>query len=327
MISQSQKIIQVAQDVLKIEAESILNLTSQLNQNFCDAVQTVLDCQGKVVVTGIGKSGHIARKISSTMSSTGTASFYLHPAESSHGDLGVVSKKDLIIAISYGGEAIELNAIINYAHRNDIKIIALTGKPESTLGKAASIVLNISVQREACPLSLAPTSSSTATLAMGDALAMAILDQKGFTANNFAEFHPSGSLGMRLRKIKDVMKKDDAIPFIYPETSMKEILTQMTSYSVRGAAGVIDSHKNLIGIITDGDIRRFLEKNDQPFQSVAKDIMTHNPKTIDAHEAVEKALSLMEKNKIQVLIVLDSQSMSPKKPVGMIAYQDLLTAK
>ncbi len=323
----NKKVIQVATDVLQIEADSILNLKEQLNDNFCRAVQMVLDCQGKVVVTGIGKSGHIARKISSTMSSTGTASFYLHPAESSHGDLGVVSKKDLIIAISYGGEASELNAIINYANRNDIKMIALTGKPESTLGKAATVVLNIFVKKEACPLSLAPTSSSTATLAMGDALAMAVLDQKGFTANNFAEFHPSGTLGLRLRKIKNIMKKDDAIPFIPPSTSMKEVLTKMTSASVRGAAGVVDSSKNLIGIITDGDIRRFLEKNDQPFQSVAENIMTKNPKTIDANEPVEKALSLMEKNKIQVLIVLDSQSSTPQKPVGMIAYQDLLSTK
>lgn len=323
----NKKVIQVATDVLQIEADSILNLKEQLNDNFCRAVQMVLDCQGKVVVTGIGKSGHIARKISSTMSSTGTASFYLHPAESSHGDLGVVSKKDLIIAISYGGEAAELNAIINYANRNDIQMIALTGKPESTLGKAATVVLNIFVKKEACPLSLAPTSSSTATLAMGDALAMAVLDQKGFTANNFAEFHPSGTLGLRLRKIKDIMKKDDAIPFIPPSTSMKEVLTKMTSASVRGAAGVVDASKNLIGIITDGDIRRFLEKNDQPFQSVAENIMTKNPKTIDANEPVEKALSMMEKNKIQVLIVLDNQSSTPQKPVGMVAYQDLLSTK
>ena len=321
------KVIQVAREVLQIEADSVLNLTEQLNENFCRAVEMILECQGKVVVTGIGKSGHIARKISSTMSSTGTASFYLHPAESSHGDLGVVSKKDLVIAISYGGEAAELNAILNYANRNDIKLIALTGRPESTLGKAATIVLNVFVKKEACPLSLAPTSSSTATLAMGDSLAMAVLDQKGFTANNFAEFHPSGTLGLRLRKIKDIMKKDDAIPFIFPNTSMKEILTKMTSYSVRGAAGVIDSNKDLIGIITDGDIRRFLEKNDQPFKSFAKDIMTKNPKSIDANEPVEKALSMMEKNKIQVLIVLDNESTTPKKPVGMIAYQDLLSTK
>ncbi len=321
------KVIQVAREVLQIEADSVLNLTEQLNENFCRAVEMILECQGKVVVTGIGKSGHIARKISSTMSSTGTASFYLHPAESSHGDLGVVSKKDLVIAISYGGEAAELNAILNYANRNDIKLIALTGRPESTLGKAATIVLNVFVKKEACPLSLAPTSSSTATLAMGDSLAMAVLDQKGFTANNFAEFHPSGTLGLRLRKIKDIMKKDDAIPFIFPDTSMKEILTKMTSYSVRGAAGVIDSNKDLIGIITDGDIRRFLEKNDQPFKSFAKDIMTKNPKSIDANEPVEKALSMMEKNKIQVLIVLDNESTTPKKPVGMIAYQDLLSTK
>lgn len=326
-MSQNQKIIQVAKEVLQVEAQCILDLIHRLDENFCKAVQLVLNCQGKVVVTGIGKSGHIARKIASTLSSTGTASLFLHPAESSHGDLGVISKNDLIIAMSYGGEATELHSIIHYAHRNDIKVIAFTGKPESTLGKLASLILNISVPKEAGPLNLAPTSSSTATLAMGDALAMAVLDQRGFDVNNFAEFHPSGSLGMRLRKIKDIMKGEDALPFLLPTTTMKEILTKMTSYSVRGAAGIVDKNKNLLGIITDGDIRRFLEKNDHPFQAIAENIMTKHPKTIDAHEPVEKALHLMEKNKIQVLIVQDSKSDTPLKPVGMVAYQDLLSRK
>lgn len=326
-MTQNQKIIQVAKEVLQIESESVLALVQRLDDNFCKAVKMILDCQGKIVVTGIGKSGHVGRKISSTLSSTGTPSVFLHPAESSHGDLGVISKNDLIVAISYGGEAAELNSIIHFANRYDIKMIGLTGKPESTLGKSASLVLNISVSKEAGPLSLAPTSSSTTTLAMGDALAMAVLDQRGFDANNFAEFHPSGSLGMRLRKIKDIMKGEDAIPFLQPQTSMKEILTKMTSFSVRGAAGVVDQNKNLVGIITDGDIRRFLEKNDKPFEATAENIMTKNPKTIDAHEPVEKALHVMEKNKIQVLIVQDSKSANPFRPVGMIAYQDLLSAK
>lgn len=327
LASQNQKIIQVAKDVLREEAESISALASRLDDHFCKAVQAILSCSGKIVVTGIGKSGHIARKISSTLASTGTVSLFLHPAESAHGDLGVVAKNDLIIAISYGGEATELNSIIHYAHRNDIKIIALTGKIDSTLGKAANLILNISVAKEAGPLSLAPTSSSTATLAMGDALAMAVLDQRGFDVHNFAEFHPLGSLGMRLKKIKDIMKKDDAIPFLLRHATMKEVLTKMTSYSVRGAAGIVDENKNLIGIITDGDIRRFLEKNDRPFEATAKDIMTKNPKTIDANEYVEKALPLMEKNKIQVLIVQDSKSETPLRPVGMVVYQELLSGK
>lgn len=325
--AQNQKIISVAKEVFQIEAECILDLINRLDDQFCKAVDLILNCQGKVVVTGIGKSGHVARKISSTLASTGTVSLFLHPAESSHGDLGVVAKKDLIIAISYGGEATELHSIIHYAHRNDIKIIALTGKPDSTLGKSGNVILNISVPKEAGPLNLAPTSSSTTTLAMGDALAMAVLDQRGFDQHNFAEFHPSGSLGMRLKKIKEIMKTEEAIPFLPPTASMKEVLTKMTSYSVRGAAGIVDQNKNLMGIITDGDIRRFLEKNDRPFEATAENIMTKNPKTIDAHEHVEKALSLMEKYKIQVLIVQDSKSATPLRPVGMVAYQDLLTGK
>lgn len=322
MIDQK-KVIQVGLDVLKIEAESILGLNSQINANFCKAVELILACKGKVVVTGIGKSGHVARKISSTLSSTGTSSIFMHPAESNHGDLGMMAKNDLIIAISYGGEASELVSALNFAKQNEIPIIAVTGKVESTLAKFATVILNVIVEKEACPLNLAPTSSSTAALAMGDALAMAVLDQKGFTSNDFARFHPAGTLGLRLRRIKDVMKKDDAIPFLSPNTSMKEILTKMTSYSVRGAAGIVDAQKNLVGIITDGDIRRFLEKNDCPFEATAENIMTKNPKTIDAHELVENASSVMEKFKIQVLIVLDSQSPTPMKPVGMMAYQDL----
>lgn len=321
------KIIEVATEVLKIEAESILNLTTRLDKKFCDAVSTILNCQGKVVVTGIGKSGHIARKIASTLSSTGTPSLFLHPAESGHGDLGVVSRQDVVIAISYGGEAMELLPIIHYCLRYGIPLIAMTGKLESTLGQAAQLVLDISVKKEAGPLSLAPTSSSSATLAMGDALAMAVLDQRGFNKENFAEFHPAGSLGARLQKIKDIMRTGDALPFLKPQTSMKDILTKMTHQSVRGAAGIVDENNNLIGIITDGDIRRFLEKNEKPFEATADKVMTKNPKVVDASEAVEKALNIMEKNKIQVLIVLDEKSSTPLKPVGMLVYQDLMSTK
>ena len=291
------------------------------------AVELILSCRGKVVVTGIGKSGQIARKISSTFSSTGTPALYLHPAESSHGDLGVLTQNDLVIAISYGGEAVELNSILNFISRRGIKLIALTGKINSTLAKAADVVLNIHVEKEACPLNLAPTSSSAVTLAMGDALAMAVLDQKNFKSENFAEFHPSGSLGAKLLRVRDLMKAGDALPFIEKTTSMKEILTKMTHQSVRGAAGVLDTDKNLIGIITDGDIRRFLEKNQNPFQSMAENIMSLSPKTIDADELAEKALFLMEQFQIQMLIVLDQKSEFNKKPVGMLMYQDLLASK
>jgi arabinose-5-phosphate isomerase len=321
------KVLQIAQETLKIEADSILKLIPRLNENFVKAVEAVLNCKGKIILTGMGKSGQVARKISSTLSSTGTPSLYLHPAESSHGDLGVISKNDLVIALSYGGEAAELNSILNFISRNGIFLIALTGKTGSTLALAAHIVLDVSVEKEACPLNLAPTSSSTATLAMGDALAMAVLDQRGFKSEHYAELHPSGSLGAKLMRVKSIMQSGQALPFIKKETSMKDLLTAMTHQSVRGAAGVLDEHGQLIGVITDGDIRRFLEKNQDPFSKLASDIMSRSPKTIDASELAERALFLMEQFRTQMLIVLDKSSATPMKPVGMIIYQDLLGSK
>ncbi|MFN3454683.1 MAG: SIS domain-containing protein [Pseudobdellovibrio sp.] len=321
------KIIDRAKQVLHIEAESIQALISRVDQNFEQAVHLILECKGKIVVTGIGKSGQIARKIASTLSSTGTPALYLHPAESSHGDLGVIGESDLVVALSYGGETAELNHVLNFISRRNIKMIALTGKVESSLAQAAQITLNVSVDKEACPLNLAPTSSSTAMLAMGDALAMAILEVKNFKTENFAEFHPAGSLGAKLLKVKDIMKTGEALPFVRPDAEMKEILTKMTHQSVRGATGVLDADKNLIGVITDGDIRRFLEKNQNPFAAKAEVVMSRNPKTIDANELAEKALFLMEQFRIQMLIVLDKQSASPLQPIGMLIYQDLLAAK
>lgn len=321
------KVLQIAQETLKIEADSILKLIPRLNENFVKAVEMVLACKGKIILTGMGKSGQVARKISSTLSSTGTPSLYLHPAESSHGDLGVISKNDLVIALSYGGEAAEMNSVLNFLARNGIYLIAITGKPNSTLAQAANIVLDVSVEKEACPLNLAPTSSSTATLAMGDALAMAVLDQRGFKSENFAELHPSGSLGAKLMRVKDIMLTGQALPFIKKETTMKDLLTAMTHQNVRGAAGVLDDQGQLIGVITDGDIRRFLEKNQDPFGKTANDIMSRSPKTIDASELAERALFLMEQFRNQMLIVLDKSSPTPLKPVGMIIYHDLLAAK
>lgn len=321
------KVLQIAQETLKIEADSILKLIPKLNENFVKAVEMVLACKGKIILTGMGKSGQVARKISSTLSSTGTPSLYLHPAESSHGDLGVISKNDLVIALSYGGEAAEMNSVLNFLARNGITLIAITGKQNSTLAQAANVVLDVSVEKEACPLNLAPTSSSTATLAMGDALAMAVLDQRGFKSENFAELHPSGSLGAKLMRVKDIMLTGQALPFIKKETTMKDLLTAMTHQNVRGAAGVLDDQGQLIGVVTDGDIRRFLAKNQDPFSKTANDIMSRSPKTIDAGELAERALFLMEQFRNQMLIVLDKSSPTPLKPVGMIIYHDLLAAK
>lgn len=321
------KVLEIAAETLRIEADSISKLIPRLDNKFEQAVEKILACEGKVILTGIGKSGQIGRKLASTLSSTGTPSVFLHPAESSHGDLGVISKNDLVIALSYGGEAAELHAILNHISRNGIFLISLTGKPNSTLATASNIALDVSVEREACPLNLAPTSSSTATLAMGDALAMAVLDARGFKTDDFAQLHPSGSLGARLLKVRDLMHADKALPFVRRNSSMKELLTAMTHQSVKGAAGVLDEQDQLIGVITDGDIRRFLEKNQDPFSKTAADLMSLSPKTIDAGELAERALFLMQQFRTQMLIVLDKKAEKPLKPVGMIIYQDLLSAK
>lgn len=321
------RVLNRAIETLKIEADAILQLIPRLNEDFEKAVDAIIKCEGKIILTGIGKSGQIARKIASTFSSTGTPAIYLHPAESSHGDLGVISRKDLVIALSYGGESSELNPLLNYISRNGTFLIAITGKAKSTLAQAANVFLDISVEKEACPLNLAPTSSSTATLAMGDALAMSVLEVRGFKTEDFAELHPSGSLGAKLMRVREIMQTGAALPFVKKETSMKELLTAMTHQSVRGAAGVIDGELRLIGVITDGDIRRFLEKNQDPFSKTAADIMSNSPKTIDAGELAERALFLMEQFRTQMLIVLDKNSGAPLRPVGMIIYQDLLRTK
>lgn len=321
------EVIKTAQQTLKIEAESILALIPRINEKFEQAVDLVMACQGKLIFTGIGKSGQIARKLASTFSSTGTPSLYLHPAESSHGDMGVIGKNDLVLALSYGGEAAELNSLLIFVARQGIPLVALTGKTQSTLAQAAKLILDVSVEKEACPLNLAPTSSSTATLAMGDALAMAVLYKRGFKSENFAELHPAGSLGAKLMRVKEVMQTGFALPFVKPETTIKEVVTTMTHQSVRGAAVVLDAQGQLCGVITDGDIRRLLEKDENPFSKKAQDVMSKSPRTIDAGEQAEKALFLMEQFRIQMLIVLDQKSATPLKPVGMLIYQDLLSAK
>ena len=314
-----------AKRVLKIEARSILDLIDRLDENFEKAVHLIHQCSGKVIVAGMGKSGHIGRKIASTLSSTGTSALFLHPAESSHGDLGVISEGDCLIVISYGGESEELEDLINYANRKGFPMIAITGDQNSQLAKASNLSLDIGVKEEACPLKLAPTSSSTAALVMGDALAMAVLKKKGFKEEDFAQFHPGGKIGRRLLvRIKDLMHKNGKLPVIKKEDSMTHALSVMTDGEVRGVAGVIDEKGELIGVLTDGDLRRHLEKNKNPLQSRMEDIMSCQPKTIDQNELAVKALFLMEQFSIQSLFVLDVDS---RKPVGLIHLQDLIKAK
>lgn len=319
--------VEEARRVLRIEAQSLLDAVERINGDFSKSTQLILACKGKLIVTGIGKSGLIGRKISSTFSSTGTPSLFLHPAESAHGDLGVISENDLILAISNSGEAEELVSILNFAARRNIPVIAFTSQKNSTLGRAG-LVIDISVKEEACSLALAPTSSSTLTLALGDALAMAVMRLRGFTREDFAQYHPSGTLGRRLlTRVGDLMHKGKELPLVHLDEDMTKVLTLMTSSHVRGVAGVIDKDNSLSGIITDGDIRRRLEKNKQPFEEPVKDVMSKNPKTIDVNELAEKALFVMEQFQIQSLFVIDKTSLNHKAPVGLIHLQDLLKAR
>ncbi len=320
--------LRLARQVLEVEAKSILSLTQHLGDDFYRAVQLISAGQGKLILTGIGKSGQIARKLSSTFSSTGTASFYLHPAESAHGDLGMIGAQDIVLALSYGGESSELTQVLNFCARRGVPLIAMTGKMDSSLAKAAQITLNVNVPEEACPLGLAPTASTTATLALGDALAMAVLEEKGFSVEAFAEYHPGGSLGHRLlTRVKDLMHSGEAMPLVNEDTALKEVFSIMTHREVRGVAGVINAQGDLAGVITDGDIRRRLEKNADPFKGTAKDLMNPHPRTIDQNELAERALYFMEQFKIQLLFVLDPSSTHPQRPVGVLNYQDLFRAK
>lgn len=327
------EILRAAEKVFEIEAAALQNLKSKLGSEFIDAVDALYACRGKVIVSGMGKSGLIGRKISATLSSTGTPSVFLHPAECAHGDLGVVAEGDVVLAISYGGESTELNSVIQYAARKGIALVAMTGQRESSLGKAARVVLDIGVEMEACPLGLAPTTSTTVTLAMGDALAVALMKKKGVKEEKFAEFHPGGKLGRRLlTKVSDVMHAKEAMPLVRRETSMKEVISEMTRREVRGVAGVVDDNGFLIGVVTDGDIRRSLEQQSQnPLLDVAGKVMSQNPKTIDQDELAEKALFVMEQFQIQTLFAVERVRLSDgsirPRPVGLLHIQDLLRAK
>lgn len=316
-----------ARRVLDIEAQAILDLKEKLTENFDNAVELLLNCTGKVVLTGMGKSGLIARKIASTLSSTGTPALFLHPAESSHGDLGVVTKNDVVLAISNSGNSSELTPLLQYVTRKGIALISMTANEDSKLGQAG-LWLDISVKEEACPLKLAPTSSSTVTLALGDALAMAVLKRRGFEKENFAEFHPGGSLGRKLlTRVKDLMHTGEALPIVSTSESMTKVISCMTLKEVRGVAGVVAETGELLGVITDGDIRRRLEKNTDPFTEKAEDLMSRNPKTIHLDEMAEKALFVMEQFRIQILFVVDKNSDNPQAPLGLLHLQDLLKAQ
>ncbi len=311
--------------VLDLEAQSILALKEFINDDFSKAIDLIMECKSKVIVTGIGKSGLVGRKISSTLSSTGTPSMFLHPAESTHGDLGVVQEGDIVIAISKSGEASEMSAIISYTSRKGIPLIAITAKKGSTLDEGATATLFISEMAEACSLGLAPTTSAVATLAIGDALAMCLLKARGFKEAEFAEFHPGGALGKKLlTRVVDVMYSGKSLPLVNEDATMMDVVTLMTGGDVKGVVGVINTGGDLVGIVTDGDIRRSILKNDEALKQNVAEVMSKNPKTIDVSELAAKAQFMMESFQIQSLFVVDKNSDKPTAPVGHIRIHDIL---
>jgi arabinose-5-phosphate isomerase len=312
--------IQHGKRVLEIEARAIAGLVDRLDYRFTDAVDLLYRCAGKVVVSGMGKSGLIGQKIASTLASTGTPAFFVHPAEGVHGDLGMLARRDVFIAISNSGETEEVLKLLPFVKRLSIPVIALTGKVQSTLAKNSEVVLDVSVREEACPMGLAPTASTTAALAMGDALAIALLEKRGFKEEDFAQFHPGGTLGRRLLlKVRDLMHQGEAIPRVDQRASAREAIMEMTTKKL-GMTTVVDPQGRLQGVITDGDLRRFLEKGVDLATAQAGDLASKQPKTIGPDDLAARAVQVMEQFSITSLVVLDGEG----RMVGVIHMHDLL---
>jgi arabinose-5-phosphate isomerase len=318
--------IEQAKKVLRIESDAIASLIDRLDENFDRAVDLIMNCKGRVVVTGMGKSGHIGNKIAATLASTGTPALFLHPAEGIHGDLGMVTKGDLVIALSNSGETEELSRMLPSLKRIGIKIVALTGKIDSTLARNSDVVIYVGVKEEACPLGLAPTASTTATLAMGDALAVVLLNRKGFREEDFACFHPGGSLGKRLLlRVRDIMHTGDAVPRVSVDTLIRDAIYEISSKKM-GVTAVLDPAGKLLGVISDGDLRRWMERTEKTGENLlakkAGDIMTHDPKVIAKDALAAEAMAIMENNSITCLMILDAD----RRPEGVIHLHDLLKA-
>ena len=317
-------ILEHAKEIFRKEANAILALIDRINENFIRAVTILQSCTGKVIVTGIGKSGIISQKIASTLSCSGTPAFFLHPAEGIHGDIGMVSKEDVVIAVSNSGETDELLKILPVIKRLGIKLIVLTGNPDSVLSKSGDVVIDISVPEEACPLGLIPTASTTAAMAMGDALALALLERRGFREEDFALLHPGGALGRKLLlRVEDLMHTKDALPLVAEDDPMKAVLIEMTSKRL-GLAGVVNTQGELTGIITDGDLRRGLERDGSLLSRMAQEVMTVNPKTVEKSALAQQALQKMEQYAITALFVVPAAGR--KKPEGVIHLHDILKA-
>ena len=311
-----------AKEVLQIESRVIADLTDRIDENFHRAVETILRISGKVIVLGMGKSGLVGRKLSATFSSTGTPSFFMHPGEAAHGDLGGISERDLIMLISNSGETGELIQLLPNLKRKNVPIIGMFGNVNSTLAEGCDVVLNTGVKKEACPLGIVPTASSIASSAMGDALAISLLDKRGFEEKDFAEFHPGGSLGKRLlTTVDDLMHKGDRIPLISKDKEMKDVIVVMTQKGL-GVTGALDENENLVGVITDGDLRRGIERSTEFVYAKAESLMSLNPKWITKDRLAIDALKIMEKFSITSLFVFDEENKG--KPVGVIHIHDIL---
>ncbi len=315
-----EEIIEKGKEVIRIEAESVANLIERVGKDFADAVEIIYKSKGRVILTGMGKSGLIARKIVATMNSTGTAAIYLHPTDALHGDLGMVRKEDVVIIISKSGTTDELIRLFQMFKRLGVKIIAMSGNKDSDLAVESDIFLNISVKEEACPHDLAPTSSTTATLAMGDALSVALLEKRNFTLDDFAFLHPGGSLGKRLSlKIKEIMISGEGVPIVKENAEFKDVIFEMTSKRL-GTTSVVDANGKLKGVITDGDLRRLLERSMNINGLTAKDVMSKNPKVLQAEYLASFALQQMENHHITTLIIIDEKN----NPIGIVHLHDLI---
>ncbi len=313
--------LETARRVLRIEAEAIEGLLERLDERFNRAVELLFGCQGRVVITGMGKSGLIGRKIAATLASVGTPALFLHPAEALHGDLGMLVEGDALVAISYGGDTEEILELLDSAKRLGIPLVTLTGNPNSALARASDVVLDIGVKEEACSLNLAPTASTTATLAMGDALAIALLERRGFREEDFARLHPGGRIGKRLQRVESLMHTGENLPRVSPATPIPDVIYEISRKGL-GMAAVVEDSNRLAGIITDGDLRRLMERRkQQTLELTAADCMTRNPVTIQRTELAASALRLMEQRKITSVLVVDAAN----RLEGVVHIHDLWT--
>ncbi|MGC0771303.1 MAG: KpsF/GutQ family sugar-phosphate isomerase [Candidatus Acidiferrum sp.] len=313
--------LDTARRVLKIEAQAIQDVFARLDTTFEKAVDILFACKGRVVVTGMGKSGLVGRKISATLSSTGTPSFFLHPADALHGDLGMLARGDAILAVSYGGETEEIIQLLEALKRLETPLVTLTGNLQSTLARASDVVLDVSVREEACSLNLAPTASTTVAMAVGDALAVSLLERRGFQPEDFAELHPAGRLGTKLLRVENKMHAGNALPRVATDAPMPEVIHEMSRKGL-GMTTVLESDGRLAGILTDGDLRRLMEKHrGATLEMTASEAMTRNPQTIGPHVLASEALNQMEKCKITSVVVIDES----KKVLGVVHLHDLWT--